>query len=50
MVSGLRIEELPDRLVVTLARPEKRNAIDADLIAELHQVCAELEAHPDCSC
>ncbi|WP_433314961.1 enoyl-CoA hydratase/isomerase family protein [Micromonospora sp. CA-269861] len=45
-MSGLRIEERPDRLVVTLDRPEKRNAIDADLIAELHQVCAELEARP----
>ncbi|MEH0935726.1 enoyl-CoA hydratase/isomerase family protein [Micromonospora psammae] len=45
-MSGLRIEELPDRLVVTLDRPEKRNAIDADLIDELHQVCAELEARP----
>ncbi|MFG3710767.1 enoyl-CoA hydratase/isomerase family protein [Micromonospora sp. NPDC047730] len=45
-MSGLRVEERPDRLVVTLDRPEKRNAIDADLIAELHQVCAELEARP----
>ena len=45
-MSGLRIEELPDQLVVTLDRPEKRNAIDADLIAELHEVCAELEARP----
>ena len=32
--------------MVTLDRPEKRNAIDADLIAELHEVCAELEARP----
>ncbi|MFI7219485.1 enoyl-CoA hydratase/isomerase family protein [Micromonospora maritima] len=45
-MSGLRIEELPDRLVVTLDRPEKRNAIDADLVGELHGVCAELEARP----
>ena len=45
-MSGLRIEELPDRLVVTLDRPEKRNAIDADLVAELHAVCADLEARP----
>ncbi|GAB3055955.1 enoyl-CoA hydratase/isomerase family protein [Micromonospora schwarzwaldensis] len=45
-MSGLRIEELPDRLVVTLDRPEKRNAIDADLVGELHAVCAELEARP----
>ncbi|MEV0155365.1 enoyl-CoA hydratase/isomerase family protein [Micromonospora sp. NPDC050686] len=45
-MTGLRIEERPDRLVVTLDRPEKRNAIDADLIGELHEVCAELEARP----
>ncbi|NGM12766.1 enoyl-CoA hydratase/isomerase family protein [Verrucosispora sioxanthis] len=45
-MSGLRVEEQPDRLVVTLDRPEKRNAIDTDLIAALHEVCAELEAHP----
>ncbi|TDC80002.1 enoyl-CoA hydratase/isomerase family protein [Micromonospora sp. KC606] len=45
-MSGLRIEDLPDRLVVTLDRPEKRNAIDADLIGELHAVCAELETRP----
>ncbi|RLQ09860.1 enoyl-CoA hydratase/isomerase family protein [Micromonospora sp. BL1] len=45
-MSGLRIEEMPDRLVVTLDRPEKRNAIDADLVGELHAVCADLEAHP----
>ena len=41
-MSGLRVEERTDRLVVTLDRPEKRNAIDADLIGALHDVCAEL--------
>ncbi|WDZ86198.1 enoyl-CoA hydratase/isomerase family protein [Micromonospora cathayae] len=45
-MSGLRIEERPDRVVVTLDRPEKRNAIDAELIRELHEVCADLEARP----
>ncbi|GAB3853351.1 hypothetical protein GCM10029963_44460 [Micromonospora andamanensis] len=49
-MSGLRVEEQPDRMVVTLDRPEKRNAIDTDLIAALHEVCAELEAHPGCCC
>ena len=44
--NGLRVEEGTDRLVVTLDRPEKRNAIDADLVAALHEVCAELEARP----
>ncbi|GAB2944570.1 enoyl-CoA hydratase/isomerase family protein [Micromonospora polyrhachis] len=43
---SLRIEELPDRLVVTLDRPEKRNAVDADLVAALHEVCARLEQEP----
>lgn len=44
--AGLRVEESPDRVVVTLDRPEKRNAIDADLVAALHDVCTELEARP----
>jgi len=43
---SLRIEELPDRLVVTLDRPEKRNAVDADLVAALHEVCDRLEREP----
>jgi methylglutaconyl-CoA hydratase len=34
-VSGLRIERDGDVLRVTLARPERRNAFDAELIAEL---------------
>ncbi|MEV4753742.1 enoyl-CoA hydratase/isomerase family protein [Micromonospora sp. NPDC049559] len=43
---SLRVEERPDRLVVTLDRPEKRNAIDAELVAALHEVCGRLEAEP----
>lgn len=31
---------------VELSRPEKRNAIDAAMAAELHEVCAVLEAEP----
>ena len=46
MSTGLRIEELPDRVVATLDRPEKRNAIDTDLTTALHALCAELEARP----
>ena len=42
----LRREASQDRLVVTLDRPEVRNAIDAAMVAELHEVCAELEARP----
>ncbi|HEX5540665.1 MAG TPA: enoyl-CoA hydratase/isomerase family protein [Micromonospora sp.] len=43
---SLRIEERDDRLIVTLDRPEKRNAIDADLVAALHEVCGRLEHEP----
>ena len=42
-MTSLRIEERPDRLVVTLDRPERRNAIDGAMVEELHQVCARLE-------
>lgn len=42
----LRVEERDDRLVVTLARPERRNAIDAEMVAELHELCARLERDP----
>jgi enoyl-CoA hydratase/carnithine racemase len=45
-VNTLRVEERPDRLVVTLNRPERRNAIDAEMVAELHEVCARLEREP----
>lgn len=43
---SLRIEERADRLVVTLNRPDKRNAIDADMVAALHEVCGQLERDP----
>jgi enoyl-CoA hydratase len=45
-VSTLVVEELDDRVVVTLHRPEARNAINAAMIAELHDVCATLEQSP----
>ncbi|GIG58148.1 putative enoyl-CoA hydratase/isomerase [Longispora fulva] len=45
-MASLLISESDDRLVVTLDRPEKRNAIDAELVAELHEVCARLERDP----
>jgi enoyl-CoA hydratase len=35
-----------DRLVVTLDRPDKRNAIDADMVRALHGVCDRLEREP----
>jgi len=42
----LRVEEQDDRVVVVLDRPEVRNAIDAAMVAELHTLCAALEARP----
>lgn len=44
--STLRLEEREDRLVVLLNRPEVRNAIDQQMVDELHQVCAALEQTP----
>lgn len=35
-----------DRVVVQLNRPRVRNAINQQLVDELHRVCAELEAQP----
>lgn len=45
-LSTLQVEERDDRTVVTLNRPEVRNAIDAAMVAELHEVCSRLEAQP----
>jgi enoyl-CoA hydratase len=42
----VQVERRPDRVVVTLDRPEVRNAIDQATIDELHALCAELEAEP----
>lgn len=42
----LRIEEREDRVVATLDRPEKRNAIDQATVDALHELCASLEADP----
>ncbi len=40
------MERSTDRVVVTLDRPEVRNAIDQKTIDGLHEVCAELEDSP----
>lgn len=42
----LRVEQQDDRVIATLDRPEKLNAIDQDTIDALHELCAGLEAHP----
>ncbi|MCU1530620.1 MAG: enoyl-CoA hydratase/isomerase family protein [Arthrobacter sp.] len=44
--STLLIEERADRVVVLLNRPEVRNAIDQQMVEELHVVCAALEQNP----
>jgi methylglutaconyl-CoA hydratase len=41
-VSALRIERAEDVLRVTISRPERRNAFDASVIAELTQAFAEV--------
>ncbi|WP_405735729.1 enoyl-CoA hydratase/isomerase family protein [Streptomyces sp. NBC_01537] len=42
----LLVEERADRIVVTLHRPEARNAINGRMISELHAVCDRLEREP----
>lgn len=46
MTQTLSVTEHEHCVHVELSRPEKRNAIDAAMAAELHQVCARLEAQP----
>lgn len=46
MASPLLIEESDDRVVATLNRPERRNAIDQETIDALHALCADLETAP----
>jgi enoyl-CoA hydratase len=45
-VSELRVTASADRVEVILDRPEARNAISREMVAELHGVCADLEADP----
>ena len=42
----IKVEESGDRVVVTLHRPQARNAINAVMVRELHEVCAGLEEQP----
>lgn len=43
---GLRLTETGGVVEITLNRPDRRNAIDAHMIGELHDVCADLEHNP----
>ncbi|MDV6261020.1 enoyl-CoA hydratase/isomerase family protein [Rhodococcoides yunnanense] len=45
-MNTLIVEELTDRVVVTLSREKQRNAIDSEMIGELHEVCALVEQDP----
>lgn len=42
----LLVERADDRVIATLDRPDKRNAIDQATIDALHALCEELEAEP----
>lgn len=42
----LLVEHRDDRVIARLNRPDKRNAIDQDLIDRLHALCDDLEATP----
>ena len=44
--SPLLVERGENRMIIRLNRPEVRNAIDLPMVEALHEVCAELEAHP----
>lgn len=46
MSDSIAIEESADRVVVRLERPEVRNAIDQQMVTELHEACGRLEADP----
>jgi enoyl-CoA hydratase len=43
MHDTLAVERRPDRVIARLNRPEKRNAIDREMVEALHGLCAELE-------
>ncbi|MGW8481716.1 enoyl-CoA hydratase/isomerase family protein [Microbacterium sp. NPDC055903] len=46
MTAPLLVERGADRVVATLNRPARRNAIDQAMIDALHELCGELEAQP----
>lgn len=44
--ASLKVDDLGTHVLATLNRPEKRNAIDQELVDELHSLCARLESDP----
>lgn len=46
MSAALALEDTDDHLLIRLARPESRNAIDQQMVDELHETCARLEHAP----
>jgi enoyl-CoA hydratase len=46
VTAALKVDQAQDRVVVHLARPEVRNAIDQQMVDELHDVCAVIERDP----
>lgn len=44
--ASLHVDERADRVHAVLDRPEVRNAIDQQLVDELHALCEQLEANP----
>jgi enoyl-CoA hydratase len=42
----LTVEEATDRVVVTLNRPQARNAINSEMVSDLHAVCGLVERTP----
>ena len=46
MAAPVLVEERDDRVIATLNRPDKRNAIDLATVDALHAVCDGLEARP----
>jgi enoyl-CoA hydratase/carnithine racemase len=45
-MTSLVINRETDRTFVRIERPDTRNAIDREMAAEFHELCAELEAEP----
>lgn len=46
MTEPVLVEDLKDRVVLRLNRPDVRNAIDQEMVDALHTACADLERNP----